>query len=162
MFQPILVFRSLFETLTRGLDGCTPNCCRRYRPIVVVAGGRPAIFFGCGRHSRTYSRIRCLNSVDAGTGVVIKVLNMKTSTFRIVPLSTDVAEAARRGAASGMPDHTVVVADLSEGYPCRHCLRFAKRGERLILFPYASIPGVILTPRLGRFSCTNSGASVIR
>ena len=39
---------------------------------------------------------------------------MKTSTFRIVPLSTDAAEAARRGAASGMPDHAVVVADLSE------------------------------------------------
>ena len=65
---------------------------------------------------------------------------MKTSTFRIVPLSTEVAEAARRAARSGAPDHTVVVADSPEGYPCRHCLRFAKLGEHLILFPYASIP----------------------
>lgn len=65
---------------------------------------------------------------------------MKTSTFRIVPLSPEVAEAARRAARSGAPDHTVVVADSPEGYPCRHCLRFAKPGERLILFPYASIP----------------------
>jgi hypothetical protein len=65
---------------------------------------------------------------------------MKTSSFRIVPLATEVAETARRVAASGAPDHTVVVADSPEGYPCRHCLRFAKPGERLILFPYASIP----------------------
>jgi Protein of unknown function (DUF1203) len=65
---------------------------------------------------------------------------MKTSTFRIVPLATEVAEAARRGAAGGTPDHTVVVADSPEGYPCRHCLQFAKPGERVILFPYASIP----------------------
>jgi hypothetical protein len=67
-------------------------------------------------------------------------LNMKTSTFRIVSLVTEVAEGARRAAASGTPDHTVVVADSAEGYPCRHCLRFAKPGERVILFPYASIP----------------------
>ena len=65
---------------------------------------------------------------------------MKKSKFRIVPLSTEVAEAARRAAASGTPDHTVVVADSAEGYPCRHCLRFARSGERVILFPYASIP----------------------
>jgi hypothetical protein len=73
-------------------------------------------------------------------GAGIKGLNMKTSTFRIVPLSTKVAEAARRAAASGAPNHTVVVADSPTGYPCRHCLRFAKPGERVILFPYASIP----------------------
>jgi|SRR6516165_7010676 hypothetical protein len=65
---------------------------------------------------------------------------MKKSKFRIVPLSTEVAEAARRAATSRMADHRVVVADSAEGYPCRHCLRFAKPGERVILFPYASIP----------------------
>ena len=65
---------------------------------------------------------------------------MKESKFRIVPLSTEVVEAARRAATSRMPDHRVVVADSAEGYPCRHCLRFAKPGERVILFPYASIP----------------------
>ena len=65
---------------------------------------------------------------------------MKTSTFRIVPLSTEVAAAAQRAARNGAPDHTVVVADSRDGYPCRHCLKFAKEGERVILFPYASIP----------------------
>ena len=73
---------------------------------------------------------------------------MKTSTpkafassaFRIVALSTEVAERARRAAKAGAADHAVVIADSPTGYPCRHCLRFAKPGERLILFPYASIP----------------------
>jgi hypothetical protein len=65
---------------------------------------------------------------------------MRKPTFRIVPLPTGVADAARRAAASGMPDHAIVVADSPEGYPCRHCLRFAKPGDRVILFPFASIP----------------------
>src|SRR6058998_667063 len=65
---------------------------------------------------------------------------MKTSTFRVVPLPTEVAERARRASEAGAADHAVVIADLPTGYPCRHCLRFAKPGERLILFPYASIP----------------------
>ena len=65
---------------------------------------------------------------------------MKTSIFRIVPLATEVAETARHVAASGAPNYIVVVADSPEGYPCRHCLRFAKVGERMILFPYAPIP----------------------
>jgi hypothetical protein len=65
---------------------------------------------------------------------------MKTSTFRIVPLPTEVAERARRVAKASAADHAVVIADSPTGYPCRHCLRFAKPGERVILFPYASIP----------------------
>src|SRR6266498_3226068 len=65
---------------------------------------------------------------------------MKTSTFRIVPLSTEVAERARRAVEAGAADHAFVIADSPTGYPCRHCLRFAKPGERVILFPYASIP----------------------
>src|SRR5881397_2068626 len=65
---------------------------------------------------------------------------MKTSTLRIVPLPTEVAEEARRAVQSGAEDHTVIMVDSATGYPCRHCLRFAKPGERLILFPYASIP----------------------
>ena len=65
---------------------------------------------------------------------------MKTSTFRIVPLSTEVAERARRAVEAGAADHAVVIADSPTGYPCRHCLRFAKAGERMILFPYAAIP----------------------
>jgi Protein of unknown function (DUF1203) len=65
---------------------------------------------------------------------------MKTSTFRIVPLATEVAERARRTTEAGAADHAVVIADSPNGYPCRHCLRFAKPGERVILFPYAAIP----------------------
>jgi hypothetical protein len=65
---------------------------------------------------------------------------MKTSNFRVVALETGVAEGARRAAKSGAPDHAVVIADSPRGYPCRHCLQWAKPGERVILFPYASIP----------------------
>jgi hypothetical protein len=65
---------------------------------------------------------------------------MKTSSFRIVPIRTEIAEAARRQAESGAPDHAVVTADSPRGYPCRHCLRWAQPGERMILFPYAAIP----------------------
>jgi hypothetical protein len=65
---------------------------------------------------------------------------MKTSTFRIVLLPTAIAEKARRVAESGAEDHAVVKVDSATGYPCRHCLRWAQPGERVILFPYASIP----------------------
>jgi Protein of unknown function (DUF1203) len=65
---------------------------------------------------------------------------MKTSTFRIIPLPTEVADAARRATAAGAADHAIVVADSPRGYPCRHCLRFAQLGERVVLFPYQSIP----------------------
>jgi len=65
---------------------------------------------------------------------------MKTSNFRIVPLPTEVAETARRAAKAGAADHAIVVADSPHGYPCRHCLCWAQPGERVILFPYASIP----------------------
>jgi Protein of unknown function (DUF1203) len=65
---------------------------------------------------------------------------MKTPTFQIVPFPTEVAEKARRTIEAGAADHTVLVADSPNGYPCRHCLRWAQPGERVILFPYASIP----------------------
>jgi hypothetical protein len=49
---------------------------------------------------------------------------------------------ARRAAKAGAADHAIVIADSPTGYPCRHCLRFAQPGERVILFPYAAIsPG---------------------
>jgi hypothetical protein len=67
---------------------------------------------------------------------------MKTSTFRIVPIRTEIAEAARREAEAGALDHAVVTADSPKGNPCRHCLRWGQPGERMILFPFASIaPG---------------------
>src|SRR5947207_13066467 len=65
---------------------------------------------------------------------------MTTSKFCIVPLPTEVTETARRSAANGESDHAIMVADSPNGYPCRHCLRFARSGERVILFPYAAIP----------------------
>src|SRR5438094_3510524 len=65
---------------------------------------------------------------------------MKNATFQIVPPPTEVAETARRAAEAGAPDHAIVVADSPRGYPCRHCLRFAQLGERVVLFPYQSIP----------------------
>src|SRR3954469_17781601 len=65
---------------------------------------------------------------------------MQTSNFRIVPLATDVAETARRAARQGAVDHAIVIADSPNAFPCRHCLRFALPGDRLVLFPYAAIP----------------------
>src|ERR1700704_3975227 len=65
---------------------------------------------------------------------------MTTPKFRVVPLQTKTAEAARAAAAAGAPDHAVVTADSPQGYPCRHCLRWAQPGERMILFPFAAIP----------------------
>ena len=65
---------------------------------------------------------------------------MTNSSFRIVPLPTEIADHARRAARVGAADHAIRIADSPSGYPCRHCLRFAKPGERLILFPYAAIP----------------------
>jgi hypothetical protein len=65
---------------------------------------------------------------------------MKNSNFRIVPVATEMAATARRVAASGAPDHLTIVADSPSGFPCRHCLRYAQPGERMILFPYAAIP----------------------
>jgi hypothetical protein len=67
-------------------------------------------------------------------------VDIKTLNFQIVPLATEVAEAARRAAGAGAPDHRVVIADSPNGFPCRHCLRWAQPGERVILFPYSAIP----------------------
>src|SRR5439155_23062349 len=55
-------------------------------------------------------------------------------------LPTEIADRARRAAEAGAADNAVLTADSPTGYPCRHCLRFAKPGERVILFPYPAIP----------------------
>ncbi len=65
---------------------------------------------------------------------------MKTSSFHIIPLSTEIANAARRAVNAGALDHTIVSANSPGSCPCRHCLRWAQPGERVILFPYAAIP----------------------
>ena len=90
---------------------------------------------------------------------------MKTLNFRVVPLHTEIAEAARHAAEAGAQDHGVVTADSPNGYPCRHCLRWAQPGERMILFPYAAIPAgrpysetgpiFVHAKRCERFSATN-------
>ena len=55
-------------------------------------------------------------------------------------MQTKIAEAARAAAEANAPDHAVVLADSPRAYPCRHCLRWAQPGERMILFPFAAIP----------------------
>jgi len=65
---------------------------------------------------------------------------MKTFNFRIVPLATEIVEAARGAAATGVSDHVMLTADSPNSYPCRHCLHWANPGERVILFTYASVP----------------------
>src|SRR5882762_8139600 len=65
---------------------------------------------------------------------------MKTSNYRVIPLPSEIAAAARREAQAGAPDHAVVTVDSSTGYPCRHCLQWAQPGEQVVLFSYASIP----------------------
>jgi Protein of unknown function (DUF1203) len=65
---------------------------------------------------------------------------MKTSSFQIIPLPTEIADAARRAVDAGALDHTIVKANSPGSSPCRHCLRWAQPGERVILFPYAAIP----------------------
>jgi hypothetical protein len=84
--------------------------------------------------------IGCLNSVDARIDLVGSTGGMTTSNFCIVPLATEVAETARRAAASDAPDHLIIIADSPRGYPCRHCLRWAQPGDRVVLFPYPAIP----------------------
>jgi hypothetical protein len=65
---------------------------------------------------------------------------MTNNTFRVVALPTSTAEEARRKAASGASDHKTSVVASEYTAPCRHCLTWAKAGERVILFPYQSIP----------------------
>ena len=65
---------------------------------------------------------------------------MKASTFRILPLHTEIAEAARHAVKAGASDHAIVSVNSPGSSPCRHCLRWAQPGERVILFPYAAIP----------------------
>ena len=66
-------------------------------------------------------------------------VDMKATNYRIVPLPTELADRARTAARSGAADHAVVTAEADGSYPCRHCLRWARSGEALILFPFASI-----------------------
>jgi len=65
---------------------------------------------------------------------------MKTSGFRIIPLATEIADAARREVNMGAADHALITVDTPQSSPCRHCLRWAQPGERVILFPYSAIP----------------------
>jgi len=65
---------------------------------------------------------------------------MTTSPFQVIPLPTEIADAARRAVNAGAPDHELITVDSPESSPCRHCLRWAQPSERVVLFPYAAIP----------------------
>ena len=65
---------------------------------------------------------------------------MTKSDFQVVALPTAVADAARKAAAENPSDHRVIVVDSPNSAPCRHCLEWAKPGERVILFSYDAIP----------------------
>ena len=65
---------------------------------------------------------------------------MKTAPFQIVPLASEVAAEARQRAREGRSDHAIITVETPHTAPCRHCLRWAEPGERVILFPYSSIP----------------------
>lgn len=60
--------------------------------------------------------------------------------FRIIPLPTEIAEAARRAVRAGAADHALLTVDSPGSSPCRHCLQWAQPGEQVILFPYSAIP----------------------
>jgi hypothetical protein len=66
--------------------------------------------------------------------------HMKPSDFRIVPLPNDVARQAREACKNGVPGHALIAVNSRNAYPCRQCLRWAERDERVILFTYESIP----------------------
>jgi Protein of unknown function (DUF1203) len=84
--------------------------------------------------------IRCLNFADARLEKTRFTAFMKTSIFRVVPLATEVADAARRAVNTSASDHALLTADSPRNCPCRHCLSWAQPGERVILFPFAAIP----------------------
>lgn len=65
---------------------------------------------------------------------------MKSPSFRVVPLLSEIADEARRAAAFGAADHAVLTTESPNTFPCRHCLRWAEPGERMVLFPFAAIP----------------------
>lgn len=65
---------------------------------------------------------------------------MTKTSFTIVPLDSAIADAARRDAAHGAPAHAIMTTEAPNTFPCRHCLRFAEPGERVVLFNHAAIP----------------------
>lgn len=65
---------------------------------------------------------------------------MTKTSFAIVPLDSAIADAARRDAAHAAPAHAIVTTEAPNAFPCRHCLRFADPGERVVLFNHAAIP----------------------
>src|SRR3954469_20694581 len=85
--------------------------------------------------SQDVFRIHCLNFADARLEKTHFTRLMRTSIFRIAAVPTEIAERARRAVKTGTSDHALMTADSPTTYPCRHCLRWAQPGERVILFP---------------------------
>lgn len=102
--------------------------------------GAAAKTFSDGPSAGHVPGITCPNSVDARHFHTALRCGMQTTNFRIVPLPSEVAQAARERAAAGAPDHSLITTGEPQAYPCRHCLRWAEPGEKVVLFPYASIP----------------------
>ena len=62
----------------------------------------------------------------------VYVGRMKSATFTIVPLSTEIADKARSAAKAGKRDHATITVDDENTMPCRHCLRWANSGAAWI------------------------------
>lgn len=64
-------------------------------------------------------------------------------SFRVLPLPTPLAEAARRTRRAPGYGHAVEagVAPVDGYGPCRHCLRRTREGEGRLLFSYNPTPG---------------------
>lgn len=95
------------------------------------------------------------------------------TVFRCVPIPTETADRFRR---SGVDDRgnalRHVEASDTDGFPCRHCLRFAEPGETLLLGSY-NLPrplGIYWTPSpvflhaeaCPRFTAENTVAPIIK
>ena len=85
-------------------------------------------------------KIRCLIFADIQKSWRAYGRAMSKRNFRVMALSSEVARAARSAAATNAPDHRIVVAESDQSCPCRHCLEWGRRGERMVLFPYDAIP----------------------
>jgi hypothetical protein len=58
-------------------------------------------------------------------------------SFIVTPIDSNVAEAIRSSPTDAYGNELQPETQPAPGNPCRHCLRRAKEGERLVLFSYS-------------------------